>query len=55
MDKQLNPGVQLLCGHICNVGCVPPGRTGTLEAFNRALDRPGGQIVIVQASGCMNV
>lgn len=58
MDKQLNPDVQLLRGHICNVGCVPPGRAGTLEACKRALERPGGQIFILQAAvtvhGCVN-
>lgn len=42
MDKQLNPDVQFLCGHICSVGCFPPGRAGTLEALWRTLERPGG-------------
>lgn len=59
MDKQLNPDVQLLCGHICSVGCVPAGRADTLEALWRALEKPEGQIFILQATvsvhGCMNV
>lgn len=52
MDKQLNPDVQLLCGHICNVGCVPAGRAGTSEASKRASERPGGQIFIYFAGHC---